>query len=422
MKKNIVWILISIFLILGGVFFFFQFQKQSFKSPEEAFKASDSILFDALANNKDSSHFSKIKNEIDNVYSESMLTKIESIYSVNKTNSLAYERAGFSYELAKKRTAKDNKFDVTEKKQSETVYTYSFHLPPDKRTNEAKKEYLTVTYIIKKDKKDWYVDEITLVEQPFELTYTNLVDDETFQSVSHALSNSGVSKEQIRIFQEQVNYTNDFLGDWPTFAPGFTTKNGRSLHYDETAAFNLYNELKVPYFDINCRVAAWNLIHDVTNVSFKWDSSSLEENFPYEMDIIQNNPNAFISLKDAPKFFGLFGHVEAKGAKTTADALLSVQKEWKKRGITFEKNDRTLITAHHYDEETNALEISHTGVLLTQVDGLLFIEKYNPTLPFQVTSFKTRDDLKKYLLNRLDIYLGENVPDVLLMENDHLLE
>ncbi|MGO0807504.1 DUF4300 family protein, partial [Clostridioides difficile] len=40
--------------------------------------------------------------------------------------------------------------------------------------------------------------------------------------------------------------------------------------------------------------------------------------------------------------------------------------------------------------------IGHTGICIKTKNGILFLEKYGVTSPYQVTKFKNKEDVKNY--------------------------
>ncbi|HBF3455632.1 TPA: DUF4300 family protein, partial [Clostridioides difficile] len=67
--------------------------------------------------------------------------------------------------------------------------------------------------------------------------------------------------------------------------------------------------------------------------------------------------------------------------------------------------------------------IGHTGICIKTKNGILFLEKYGVTSPYQVTKFKNKEDVKNYMFNRLKMSEGEiELPDPIIMENDKLMK
>ena len=67
--------------------------------------------------------------------------------------------------------------------------------------------------------------------------------------------------------------------------------------------------------------------------------------------------------------------------------------------------------------------VGHTGVAINTKDGIVFIEKYGFGLPYQVTLFKDKENLKIYMVDRLKTsFTGESQSyEPVIMENDKLM-
>ena len=74
------------------------------------------------------------------------------------------------------------------------------------------------------------------------------------------------------------------------------------------------------------------------------------------------------------------------------------------------------------DPEDEILFVGHSGISVKTKDGLLFIEKYGFSLPYQVSKFKDKAELKEYLMDRLDVDTsGNGAAKPIIMENDELM-
>ncbi len=81
-----------------------------------------------------------------------------------------------------------------------------------------------------------------------------------------------------------------------------------------------------------------------------------------------------------------------------------------------------MINVFLHSPEDKILFIGHSGILVEVKDGFLFIEKYGISLPYQVSKFKNKSQLKEYLMDRLDV----NAPSYkaakpIIMENDKVM-
>ena len=177
-----------------------------------------------------------------------------------------------------------------------------------------------------------------------------------------------VSKESIDIFSKQVKFTNDFLKDLPELQEDFVSKKGTVVGYDENLAFNMFIKVKLPE-DLNCRVAAWNLVK--RNI----DATPINEDIEYaEQNILEFYPDTGFVDGDKEKFWSVFKGIKSGGFNTKKGYAKIIQNEWKNRGVSFKNNDVSLISCFAYASDNKWLEAVHTGVMVNTEDGILIIE------------------------------------------------
>lgn len=244
------------------------------------------------------------------------------------------------------------------------------------------------------------------------ITYSNLATSESLDYVVNVLGASEVTAEQIGIFKDQVEFTNAYLKGLPGLQGDFTLKRGTVASYHDNLAFNMFVSVKLPE-DLNCRVAAWNLIkHNI-------DATPLEGEIEYsEQNILDYYPYTGFIEGDKEKFWSVFKGIGAGGFNTKNGYANIIQEEWKNRGVQFEDNSVSLISCFAYASDNKWLEAVHTGVMINVEGGVVFIEKYNPKAPFQVSKFSSEKDLRYYLEQRL---LGAFILQPVIMKNDTLL-
>ncbi|MGL5541687.1 MAG: DUF4300 family protein [Erysipelotrichaceae bacterium] len=244
------------------------------------------------------------------------------------------------------------------------------------------------------------------------ITYSNLVDAPTQQEVLAILKEAGVPEENLQTFQTQIEQNIDFLKtDYPTFHPGFQTIKGTIVPYDEYLAWNLFSKAMQPA-DINCRFAAFNLMQDlITAPAFTKD----REAFAYENTIFEYNDATGMDQAEYDLFLGLFESIDARNVATNGQYQKHIQATFKERGVEFEESNRSLISVFMHDPTKKTLEAQHVGVMIEVEDKLYFVEKVMPTLPFQVSIFNSKKELKNHLQQR---FLVRFLPRVIFMQND----
>lgn len=244
------------------------------------------------------------------------------------------------------------------------------------------------------------------------ITYSNLAKSESLDYIVNVLEKKGISAEQVDTFKNQVEFTNGYLKELPDLQGDFISQRGTVVGYDENVTFNMFISVKLPE-DLNCRVAAWNLIKQ--NI----ETTPMEGEIEYaEQNILDFYPYTGFTDGDKEQFWSLFKGIEAGRFNTEKGYANIIQNEWKNRGVHFYSDDVSLISCFAYASDNKWIEAVHAGVMINVEDGILFIEKYNPKAPFQVSKFNSEKQLKYYLEQRL---LGAFILQPVIMKNDDLL-
>ncbi|MEG2985906.1 MAG: DUF4300 family protein, partial [Peptostreptococcaceae bacterium] len=143
----------------------------------------------------------------------------------------------------------------------------------------------------------------------------------------------------------------------------------------------------------------------------------------FDLDAIENNPISVFNKEDADKFVNLYGAIPVENSKDVKKHSEAIITEWKKRKISFIDNPTvSMINAFLHAPEDSSVFVGHAGVLVKEKDGFLFIEKYGLSLPYQASKFKDKEEVKKYLMDRLDVNSADNgASKPIIMENDKLM-
>lgn len=244
------------------------------------------------------------------------------------------------------------------------------------------------------------------------IRYSNLSSKSSLELVTTTLEKSNVPQSSIDVFRSQVIFTNDYLSELPNLQGSFVTKKGTVVKYDDYLMFELFRKVKMSE-DMNCRIAAWNLIKDKVTVTPI--SGHIEDS---EEEILNYYPATGFVKGDKENFWGVFKGIPAAVINTTGGYGKAIQKEWKKRNVIFEDSPIKLISCYSYSFENKWLEAVHAGVSIKTASGIMFIEKWNPKAPFQVSLFKNKKQLKYYLKQRL---IGAFIIQPIIMENENIL-
>ncbi|WP_195938560.1 DUF4300 family protein [Romboutsia sp. 1001713B170131_170501_G6] len=256
------------------------------------------------------------------------------------------------------------------------------------------------------------------------LTYSNLIDEKTQNEIRDILIENKIDKKQADYFIKLVQNYNDKsdINKLKTSKQDFTTIKTQQVPYDELYLDEKWDFNKLNYMDFNCRLTAFSIFKNFIKSEDKFigDSTSLM----FDKDAINDNPMSKFSKEDIDKFTNLYAAVKVKNTQDINKHAETIKKEWEKRKISFVGNKNiSMINVFLHSPEDSEVFVGHAGILLQTKDGLLFIEKYAPSLPFQVSKFKNKLELKKYLMDRLDNDTsGNGSSKPIIMENNELIK
>ncbi|KEI12104.1 hypothetical protein Z959_05170 [Clostridium novyi B str. ATCC 27606] len=260
-----------------------------------------------------------------------------------------------------------------------------------------------------------------------ELVYSSISDNYTQNEIAKLLKDNKIKSENVDRFIKTIKRYNSIIGKLKISTNGFRTINSKSVNYDDFEEYimNQWYKYSNDPVDINCRLTAFSLFKD--NIISKGKSEDKKKYLMFDLDAINRNPLCKFKNEEVQKFINFYTYIPAKVAESisTEDVkkhAITIQKEWKKRKIKFVNNTKvSIINCFLHDKDTKIIFCGHSGIFVKIDNGFIFIEKYSFFLPYQVTKFNTREELKKYLLNRLDVGYGENVSKPIIMENDKLI-
>lgn len=256
------------------------------------------------------------------------------------------------------------------------------------------------------------------------LTYSNLIDEKTQNEIRDILIENKIDKKQADYFIKLVkNYNGKSdINKLKTSKQGFTSIKTQQVPYDEVYLDEKWDPNKLNYMDFNCRLTAFSIFKNYIKSEDKFTGDSTR--LVFDKDAINNNPISKFSKEDTDKFINLYSAVKVENTQDVNKHAQAIKKEWQKRKISFVDNKNiSMINVFLHEPEDNEVFVGHAGLLLQTKDGLLFIEKYASALPFQVSKFKNKLELKKYLMDRLDNDTsGNGSSKPIIMENNELIK
>ena len=250
--------------------------------------------------------------------------------------------------------------------------------------------------------------------------YSNLSGEASRAAVSAALLDHGMAEERVTTF---FSWADDFNGRVTSgdLAADFVPMEGSGVDYSGLT-FDLVELPDGDYMpEANCRLTAFLLLGDQISTNGAYDDS--DTYLMFDLDAVDTRERFAMSEEERANFAVLFNWVPLEGADSAEGHLEKIQQAWQDREIRINTAEGvSLITVYLHSAFDDARFVGHTGVLLEQEDGLLFMEKYGPTAPFQATRFENRAQLKSYLLARPDLYGGEEELEPIVLENDAVME
>ncbi|GAA0864871.1 DUF4300 family protein [Paraclostridium tenue] len=256
------------------------------------------------------------------------------------------------------------------------------------------------------------------------LTYSNLIDEKTQNEIRDILIENKIDKKEVDYFIKLVkNYNGKSdINKLKTSKQGFTNIKTQQVPYDEVYLDEKWDPKKLNYMDFNCRLTAFSIFKNYIKSENKFTGDSTR--LVFDKDAINNNPISKFSKEDTDKFINLYSAVKVENTQDVNKHAQAIKKEWEKRKISLVDNKNiSMINVFLHEPEDNEVFVGHAGLLLQTKDGLLFIEKYASALPFQVSKFKNKLELKKYLMDRLDNDTsGNGSSKPIIMENNELIK
>lgn len=251
-----------------------------------------------------------------------------------------------------------------------------------------------------------------------QITYSNLVDSSAQKEIAELLEEHGVTKEQTDTL---ISWADDFNSrvTSSSLAENFQTMQDAGVNYQGLIIQNKEADDGLIYPEANCRLTSYLLMKNLIQTNGKCTDN--DTFLMFDVEAIDTYEPFHLSEEERSRFISLFSWVPVNGADTVEAHSELIQKAWQDREVKIEGEGISLITVYLHSPFDEVRFVGHTGVLLETEEGLLFVEKYGPQLPFQATKFHDRTELKQYLLDRQDLYGDETELAPIVLENDQLL-
>lgn len=248
--------------------------------------------------------------------------------------------------------------------------------------------------------------------------YSNLADSAAQSEVTHILQDHGVTQEQTDALLSWANDFNNRVTSG-TLTEGFQEMPENGADYAGLIIENNEAEDGYIYPEANCRLTSYLLMKNMISTNKTIDPN--DTFIMFDLDAVDTYQPFQLTQEEKDNFTTLFNWVPLQGAATLEEHVQKIQNAWKDREIKVGGDGISLITVYLHGTFDDVRFVGHTGILLETKDGLLFVEKFGPQLPFQATKFNDREELKNYLLGRKDLYGDETELEPIVMENDRVL-
>lgn len=246
-----------------------------------------------------------------------------------------------------------------------------------------------------------------------DIMYSNMQDTKSREEVFSELKKHNVSDNQINKLNEWMDDFNSYVKDGQ-LSNGFKKMDGDLVDYSTL-------ELKdMPSYYVNCRLTSFMIMKNALTTNCKPDDS--DTYLMLDLDAIDTDKPISMTEQEKLNYTTLFNWIPLDDAKTLEQHEEKIETALKDRDIKIdESKGLSIINIYVHSTFDNVRFVGHTGVLMDTNDGLLFVEKYGPDTPFQATKFHNREELKKYLLARPDLYGEKDEVAPIITENNKVI-
>lgn len=271
--------------------------------------------------------------------------------------------------------------------------------------------------------------------------YSNLLDSGSQDEVYMRLENAGITRETISILDELVEQYNkrmtvfdeSDLDYWEGEHDFFDYQEGFVESDTETIAYgDYYNYMKKWYKtgeddDILCRTLAYLLMGNEIDINQclpenDWACENEESYLYSDKEVLEQEHPFTFSPEQQMEYFTLFDPADIVGAVSEGAMFQAIQNQWDSYGVQFSDDPLSMVSI--WCEDNGVIHNSHVGVLITDEEGLLFLEKTNPLFPYQATKFESKEQVKQYMIATLTAWFESNgfsAPPMVVLENDKML-
>lgn len=248
--------------------------------------------------------------------------------------------------------------------------------------------------------------------EKFPVTLSNIASKEMQDEIKTLLINNNINEENADRYIKYINDFNERVKDKTLLKEEFVTVDSMSGLYNSIILEDRIAEDGSIFGEINCRLASFELFKEF--VSTKGEIQ-VDNYLIFDIEAIENNPIISFTDEDKKKYINLFNPIDIGNVKDTNEIVKLIKEELNKREVKIDNQGNvSLINIYMNDEIENKMFVGHSVVMIENANEYLIIEKFSPMDPFQISKFSSREDVKKYLLSRNDIYVSDINPIVLI--------
>ena len=251
--------------------------------------------------------------------------------------------------------------------------------------------------------------------EKFPVTLSKIASKEMQDEIKTLLINNNINEENADRYIKYINDFNERVKDKTLLKEEFVTVDSMSGLYNSIILEDRIAEDGSIFGEINCRLASFELFKEF--VSTKGEIQ-VDNYLIFDIEAIENNPIISFTDEDKKKYINLFNPIDIGNVKDTNEIVKLIKEELNKREVKIDNQGNvSLINIYMNDEIENKMFVGHSVVMIENANEYLIIEKFSPMDPFQISKFSSREDVKKYLLSRNDIY-GSDINPIVLINNE----
>ena len=247
------------------------------------------------------------------------------------------------------------------------------------------------------------------------VTLSNITNKKMEDEVKTLLINNGINGENVDTYINYINDYNERVEDKSVLKEEFVTVDSINGLYAPVSLKEKILDDGMTLSEINCRLSAFELFKDFVTTKGEIESDNY---LMFDIEAIDNNPILDFNKEDKEKYINLFNPVDIGDAKDSKRIIELIKDELNKREVKIENNGKvSLINIYINDEFENKMFVGHSVVMIENDGEYIVLEKFSSIDPFQISKFSNKEDVKKYLLSRNDIY-GSEIKPIILINNE----